>query len=179
MKPSHLFAAALTVLLTSLSAFAVNDFWLGCRYSVGITFKVQHEPYIDPPSLKTRLPMPSYPVDLLGAALEGQAVVQYLVQEDGLVADVSVLHADFEAFGLEARKTVEGMIFTPGKDRRSGKYASVHMQCVFVFRAEDLSAGSTVPLPAPRADSGSQTEVDTSRQTTKPNTTGARPAGAK
>jgi TonB family protein len=148
MKTSRFVTTAFVVLFTSISAFAVNDFWLGCRYTVGVTFKVQQEAYIDPPRLKAPLRMPSYPLDLLGAALEGKATVQYLIREDGTVADVSVLHADFDAFGLEAKKAVEGMEFTPGTDRRDGKHASVRMQCVFDFRANDLGPGSNTPLPA-------------------------------
>lgn len=140
---THRFAAAALVLLVAIpSVFAVNDFWLGNRYSVGVSFTLKHEAFIDPPKLK-RLPMPSYPIELLEAGVQGHAKIQFLVREDGSVADVSVVSADSEEFGIEAKKAVAAWSFTPGKNRNGGKPAAVRMQCDFDFELNE----KTQPQP--------------------------------
>lgn len=130
--------AVLALLFASSSAFAVNDFWLGNRYSVGVSFTVKHEAFIDPPKLKA-LSMPSYPIELLEAGVQGHAKIQFLVREDGSVADVSVVSADSEEFGIEAQETVAAWSFTPGKNRNGGKPAAVRMQCEFDFKVGEKS----------------------------------------
>lgn len=142
MKTSRFAVAALVLVLTSPTIFAVNDFWLGYCYNVAVSFMVKHETYIDPPNLKA-LPMPSYPIELLSVGVQGYARIQFLVREDGTVTDVTIAGTDFEAFGKEAKKTVEMWSFTPGKNRNSGKPASVQMQCRFDFKMDEAGVNKT------------------------------------
>jgi len=136
MKTHRVALVTLILLLTSSSLFAVNDFWLGYHYSVGVSFSIKHMPDTDPPRLMA-LPMPSYPIESLRAAVQGHAMIQFVVREDGTVTDVAVVSADTEEFGKEAKKAVEGWSFTPGKTRSNGKPASVQMQCRFDFNLDE------------------------------------------
>lgn len=123
-------------LLIPPSILAVNDFWLGYHYSIGVSFSGKYEPDIDPPRLNA-LPMPSYPIELLRAAVQGNTVIEFVVKENGAVTNISVSRADAKEFGEEAKKVIAGWLFTPAKNRSSGKATAVRMECIFDFKLDE------------------------------------------
>lgn len=132
MRIDRIVAIALVALFSSLSVFAVNDFWLGSSFSVALAIETRGGQGVEAPKPQL-LPMPVYPIDLMMAGLQGKAVIQFSVLMDGTVSDVVVSRCDFEAFGVEAKKAVEKFSFTPAMDRRTLGGTSVPMLCTFSF----------------------------------------------
>lgn len=121
----------------NIPAFPMNDFWLGCRYSVNVSFVVLDEKGIDPPTLQ-RCTMPAYPISLFRASVQGEAEVQFKVSETGEIVDVVVLHATADEFGKEAELAVKQWCFFPGKIRSDRSSVPVRMRCRFMFQIEEV-----------------------------------------
>jgi TonB family protein len=126
----------LAVFAASTPMLGVNDFWLGNRYSVGVTYLPKQEAWIDPPLPKS-VQMPDYPVELMRVAVSGQALIEFTVAPDGTVRDLKIVQAYSPAFGEAAKVAVTKWAFFPAKDRRTGKAVSTIMQCRFDFRVEE------------------------------------------
>ena len=132
MKTRCFAVASLALLIAMPSIFAVNDFWLSYHCSIGARLSVKEGLGSSPPSPKA-LQMPSYPIELFYAWVQGNAVVQFVVREDGTPINVSVSSTDQAEFGEEAKKAVERWSFEPGRNMSDGKAVPVQMQCRFDF----------------------------------------------
>jgi TonB family protein len=113
-------------------AHAMDEFWIGYDYSVGVIFKVDSPPNTKPPNL-LKLSMPSYPINLFRAGVAGKINVKFVVNDDGRISKFEVLHSDFREFVDDVKATVEGWIFSPGINRINGNRIAEPMECQFIF----------------------------------------------
>jgi RNA polymerase sigma factor (sigma-70 family) len=77
---------------------------------------------------------PVYPVDLRRTGEDGQAVVRYVVQADGRVANVEVVKATHPAFGEAALEALQKWAFTPAQ--KTGANVNVKVTMPFNFTAK-------------------------------------------
>ena len=73
-----------------------------------------------------------YPPDARAEGIEGQVVVQFLVQKDGAITDASVLRSPDERLSAAALDAVRQMTFTPGEQR--GRTVVVRFAVPVTFR---------------------------------------------
>ena len=91
--------------------------------------------------------VPVYPLELFRAGTTGEAKIEFTVDTEGNVRDVSILYATKQEFGLTSAKTMLSWKFRPGA--QEGKPVSVRMVQVFVFTGKEVQIASTT-----LADSG-------------------------
>ena len=75
---------------------------------------------------------PQYPLALRRQGIQGQALVDFIVQPDGSVTDVQVISADQPEFGTNAVAAVRQWRFAPG--RSAGVAVRTHMRVPMVFQ---------------------------------------------
>lgn len=93
------------------------------------------------------LPLPSYPIELLRAAVTGFVEVRFRVGEGGAVTDVTIVSAAPREFGEPARAGVGQWKFSPARDRKTGASASVWMRCNLIYKL-DFEDGLPTFFPA-------------------------------
>jgi TonB family protein len=130
-----LFALALAAVST---VYAVNDFWLGQRYSVRLSFSAGDLGKINAPVPKV-MPMPEYPNDFLRAAMAGSVTINFVVQGNGGVSDVSVVKASSNDLAEHTRKVVEQWRFTPAIDLKSRNTTVARMQCCVEYLIDEAA----------------------------------------
>lgn len=74
----------------------------------------------------------AYPPDARVEGVEGQVVVQFLVQTDGSITEASVLRSPDERLSAAALDAVRQMTFTPGEQR--GRPVVVRFAVPVTFR---------------------------------------------
>jgi TonB family protein len=137
--------AFLVITLPTISS-ARNDFWLGFRYSVSISFGAADLGKKNAPYPKST-PLPEYPSEMINAAVGGEVLLDYTVNPDGTVSALAVVGASAEEFRMSAMDAVRAWRFNPAIDWASGKPTSARMRCKVLFvntEAERLD-------PAPQA----------------------------
>ena len=75
---------------------------------------------------------PQYPFELRRAGISGEALIDFVVNPEGLVVSAFVLRASDIAFGESALAAVQQWVFRPGLNA-SGQPISTHMQVPIVF----------------------------------------------
>jgi TonB family protein len=140
IKRNIIFTVA-TLFLTVTHLSAVNDMWIGHRYSVEVIFFQNPEANINPPSLNL-LSMPDYPIELAMKLIQGTAVICFMIDECGVVCDIRILSADQKDFELAAKKAVEKWSFIPARNTVTGKNVPTKMECSFEFRLSEKSGGN-------------------------------------
>lgn len=73
-----------------------------------------------------------YPEDARAEGVEGQVVVQFLVQADGSITDATILRSPDDRLSAAALDAVRQMTFTPGKQR--GRSVRVRFAVPVTFR---------------------------------------------
>jgi TonB family protein len=95
-------------------------------------------------------PRPAYPPDLRIAGIEGSAVVDFVVDPNGVPTRLKIYRQTNAEFGSAAMASVAQWRFSPG--RKNGSPAWVHIQIPIVFSVDrDPPKGESRPLP-PMAD---------------------------
>lgn len=80
---------------------------------------------------------PHYPQPLRESSVTGQALISFIVKEDGSVANVSALSATHPLFAQEAIRSVKKWIFLPGC--KDGKTVNIHMNVPIIFSITDTN----------------------------------------
>jgi periplasmic protein TonB len=79
-------------------------------------------------------PTPNYPASLRRQRLEGDVVLEFVVNQQGRVQDIQVLSATHEAFAAPALDAIRGMRFSPGT--LDGRAVPVRLRVSVPFRFE-------------------------------------------
>ena len=74
----------------------------------------------------------AYPEDARAEGVEGQVIVQFLVEPDGAITEASVLRSPDERLSAAALDAVRQMTFTPGQQR--GRPVAVRFAVPVTFR---------------------------------------------
>lgn len=77
---------------------------------------------------------PQYPYLLSAAGLEGNAVVEFIINGEGRVIDVTVLSATNAAFGAAAQRAVRSWRFAPGM--REGRKIATRVKQLIEFNLD-------------------------------------------
>ena len=80
----------LLVLALPVVGFARNDFWLGNRYSVALSFGASDLGKKNSPTPKT-IALPEYPGEMIWISIGGEVTFDYTVTLDGRVTDLVVV----------------------------------------------------------------------------------------
>jgi protein TonB len=78
---------------------------------------------------------PNYPFEMRRAGINGEVVIQFIVDQNGDVRDVTVIKSTQREFESAAQQAVMKWKYKPG--RKGGKTVSVRMQIPIVFNLND------------------------------------------
>ena len=86
-----------------------------------------------------------YPKDAMEAKKEGRALVEFVIETDGSISDVSVVKEVYPSIDAEAIRVVKSMPkWTPGE--QDGEKVRVQFTMPVAFKLQGSSAEETVPL---------------------------------
>ncbi len=86
-----------------------------------------------------------YPKDAMEAKKEGRALVEFVIETDGSISDVSVVKEVYPSIDEEAIRVVKSMPkWTPGE--QDGKKVRVKFMMPITFKLQGSSENKTVPL---------------------------------
>jgi len=147
---------ALVFLVFASVIFARNDLWIGCRYSVAVSFNCTDLGKKNAPKPKT-IPMPLYPADEMNGELKAEVVVDFTVRIDGTVSEIHVVSASGDDFRDASLSAVRSWTFNPAIDLQTGMPASARMRCAVQFTSVEKEKPNQPPEPTttavtPRAD---------------------------
>lgn len=97
------------------------------------------------PVARVRTP-PQYPVGLREAGTEGEATVDFDIDPDGKVQNVTVKSATHPEFGEAAVAAVQQWLYRPGQ--KGGTMVATHVQMPIVFTLNNESSSSSKPKAA-------------------------------
>ncbi len=94
------------------------------------------EAVVDEAPERLSCPVPQYPRMMQQANIEGQALLQFVVEPDGHVTrqTIEVMSSTHRAFEGPARDMIQRCLFRPGKVRASSVRVLVQMPVVFTLR---------------------------------------------
>ncbi len=134
---------------SSVTALARNDFWLGNRYSIALSFGAADLGKKNAPFPQS-VPLPEYPAQMIRAKLVGEVTVDYTVAADGRVSDVTVVKTSGEEFQKAVAAVVRTWVFNPAIDLASSQPVSARMRCKVRFTiAEDKEPDQSPEPSAP------------------------------
>jgi TonB family protein len=137
------------VILTAVAGFARNDFWIGCRYSVSLTFGADDLGKKNAPTPKVT-PPPEYPSGMIQPRIEGEVTVDYTVDLAGRLSDVTIVKASAEEFRKSVSAVVSTWAFNPAIDTTTGKPVPARMRCKIRFSiVEEAEPNQSLQPTAP------------------------------
>lgn len=140
---------ALLFLAFSSPIFAVNDFWIGCRYSVTVSFNGADLGKKNAPKPKA-FPMPVFPAGQMTGELKEEVIVDFTVRVDGAVSEIQLIRAPSDDFRDSALFAIRSWTFQPAIDLRTGNPTSARMRCIVSFTAVEKEAPSEPTAPSGR-----------------------------
>lgn len=87
--------------------------------------------------LPVSLPLPAYPVEMLRAAISGDATLKFLVHEDGAVSEVVVISASQVEFSGPTKEAISRWKFRVHTERGESAPRKVWMRCQVIFKFEE------------------------------------------
>lgn len=141
------------VVASCVTALARNDFWLGNRYSISLSFGASDLGKKNAPTPKS-VPLPEYPAQMIRAKLGGEVTVDYTVAMDGRVSDVTVVKTSGEEFQEAVTAVARTWVFNPAIDLASSKPVSARMRgkVRFTITEEEEPNQSLEPTVPTRRD---------------------------
>jgi protein TonB len=99
--------------------------------------QVFSEAVVDEPPERLSCPVPAYPRMMQQANIEGQVLLQFVVEPDGHVtrSTIEVLNSTHKAFEGPARDMVQRCLFRPGRIRAQAVRVLAQMPVVFALRS--------------------------------------------
>jgi len=94
------------------------------------------------PKAKPLITRPKYPADLRALGVEGEAVLRFVVDEDGTVRNAEVVKTSHEAFAAVAIEAVQTWVFDAGKKANVPVNVQMVMPIVFKLQKEDDRANT-------------------------------------
>jgi len=120
------------MLASSITSIARNDFWIGNRYSVSLSFGAAELGKKNAPTPKS-VPLPEYPAEMIRAAVGGEVTFDYTVAPDGRVLEVTIVEASAEEFQRSISAVALAWVFNPAIDLSSGRPVTARMRCKVRF----------------------------------------------
>jgi TonB family protein len=139
---------------SSVSVLARNDFWIGNRYSVSLSFGAADLGKKNAPTPKS-VPLPEYPAEMIRASIIGEVTLDYTVAADGRVSEVTVVKASREEFQKAAFAAARTWFFNPAVDLASSKPAPDRMRCKVRFSMTEEEEPNQAPEPTAPSGRGS------------------------
>lgn len=102
-------------------------------------------PRESPPILQQPPASPVYPPELRAAGIEGEVVVEYIVDEQGVVVAAEALESTDAAFEAPALDAVRAWRFTPGKKEGRGVRTRVKQTITFQLDEDPLPPATDAP----------------------------------
>jgi TonB family protein len=136
------------LLLVPLAAHAMNDFWLGCRYSVILNFGAADLGKKNAPQ-PISVPSPPFPADLMVARVPGQVVVDFTVGVDGRISEAKIVSASAHELGAATLPAVSSWTFKPAVALKDSAPVSARMRCKIQFLIEEEEGPNQMPEPTP------------------------------
>ena len=133
MKHCWLFLLALA--LPTVGS-ARNDFWLGSRYSVALSFGAANLEKTNAPTPKV-MPFPEYPAEMIRAGILGEVIFDYTVTSEGRISELVIVKASANEFKTSVSAVAQTWRFNPAIDLASNQPVSVRMRCKVRFFITD------------------------------------------
>jgi RNA polymerase sigma factor (sigma-70 family) len=93
---------------------------------------------------------PKYPAELHKAGIEGQAMVDFIVDKNGTVQQAVAVKSSREEFATAAVEAVSEWKFEAGQ--KSGRAVNTHMQVPIAFTLNHPAGASGEPVPVPHSE---------------------------